>query len=233
MRPTLANGGYVRAEVLNFPHIPGVAEMGRPADFANKDIGYDYGDGTKSGQPVRELKVFPPKRSGDDRPTYLSNVDPETGNTPKDIALVHPCVSKGLATCVGFNLRNHQSYPGEIAGEHGSFFYFPLTEYERQQTEDTRPAIKTLYRSKDAYLSQVESETRSLVNQGLLLERDIPWVMRGARALWTSAVQSYKDPRINDDYFDRKRACARMLLEKNRRLEGKPLRRNRRKRGMF
>jgi hypothetical protein len=90
-----------------------------------------------------------------------------------------------LATYTPWSLRT--GFPGatdELTDFLGTYILLPKTEAERQRTGDPRPSIERLYTNKNEYLRSVRRAAHSLVDQGFLLDEDVPRVMARAAQHW-------------------------------------------------
>lgn len=171
--PHFADGTLVSIEALSFPDVPGV-EVPRVIHTAYRaDYGPRWHEGVVVRQPPRLGAPFVPR---------VSQVD-EFGNEVAGVRNVE--VRVPLATYAPWNLRT--GYPGatsELTDFLGTFIPFPRTEAERAARGDPRPSIEALYSDEAAYLALVEAAARDLVEEGFLLEEDVPATVDQARRTW-------------------------------------------------
>ena len=72
----------------------------------------------------------------------------------------------------------------EISSMQGSWIPFPRTSAEREKTGDPRPSIEERYRDRDQYLGMVSAAELKLIEQGYLLDQDLPAILRQAGERW-------------------------------------------------
>jgi len=90
-----------------------------------------------------------------------------------------------LATYTGWNLFNEKSGPThEISSMVGSYIPFALTRAEREASHDPRPSVEERYGSRAEYLGMVAEAGLSLIDDGLMLDQDLPAVIEKAAAHW-------------------------------------------------
>jgi hypothetical protein len=123
-----------------------------------------------------------PAIEGEPYLALVSAVDAD-GNEIAGIRL--PDLTVPLATHTGWNLRHVQvGNPDLVIGITGGLagwsLPFPATRAAREAVGDPRLSIAERYPSKEAYLLQVESAARALVDEGYLLAEDLPRVTAGA-----------------------------------------------------
>ncbi|MEJ2371148.1 MAG: alpha/beta hydrolase domain-containing protein [Gemmatimonadales bacterium] len=90
-----------------------------------------------------------------------------------------------LATYAPWSLR--VGLPGpedELADFRGTSIPLPRDRAEKRRTGDPRPAISSLYASREAYLADVEASARELVTEGYVLAEDLVRVLDAAAARW-------------------------------------------------
>jgi len=110
------------------------------------------------------------------------------GNETSGIRL--PELAVPLATYTGWNLRDPKiGVPEAIQSMVGSFIPFAKTKAEREQSGDARLSIEERYGSRDQYLSKIESAAKPLVDEKLLLDRDVVKVKEKAGARWDSLMK--------------------------------------------
>jgi hypothetical protein len=72
----------------------------------------------------------------------------------------------------------------EISSMQGSFIPFPATKGDREKTKDPRLSIEERYPNRDDYLGKVSAAARKLVEQGYLLDPDVPGILKQAGERW-------------------------------------------------
>jgi hypothetical protein len=172
--PRLADGNLVPIDQVAFPSIDGVEYP----DVIHEAYRVGYGP---RWWTEGIIDVEPPTL-GVPFPSLVSQVD-ELGNEVAGLRAIE--ILAPIATYLPWNLRI--GYPGgtdELTDFLGTYVPLPKTEAERQATNDPRPSIESLYDSKEHYLREVERAAVSLVEQGVLLEEDVVWVIRRAGDHW-------------------------------------------------
>ena len=92
-----------------------------------------------------------------------------------------PGIAAPLATHTGWNLRRPEiGAGGRLARWSGSMLPFASDEAERKRTGDPRPSLEARYGGRPGYADAVERASAALVDQGFLLERDLPLVQESA-----------------------------------------------------
>jgi len=176
--PTLREQTLVAPEALDFPVIPGIV---RPkVVYAPSRL--DYGPRWTAGIVDRE-----PPEVGAAFPVRVPQVD-VVGNDEGGVRGVELRVP--LATYTGWSLRTGLANPGELADFKGLFIPLPRSLPDATESGDARPAITTLYASRDEYLAQAAAAAHTLLEQGYLLEEDLPVVAARAAALWDWIFQN-------------------------------------------
>jgi hypothetical protein len=66
----------------------------------------------------------------------------------------------------------------------GSYIPFATTRAEREASGDPRPSIAERYSSRDQYLGQVAEAAIELIDQGYLLDADLPEILQRAAKHW-------------------------------------------------
>jgi hypothetical protein len=168
--PTLEQGTLVPAKSIAFPSIPGVASP-RELTAGPRAMNPLVAKGAGAGSPL---------------PLLVPQVD-DDGNEKSGIRL--PEVAVPLATYTGWNFRNVAiGSPRELVSLLGSSIPFPATRAAREAAHDPRRSIGERYRSKDAYLAEVEKAAEALVKERYLLIDDIPRILQRAGDTWDSLV---------------------------------------------
>lgn len=165
--PTLAEHTLVARDQLDFPEIPGVrSPLGIPAGYrADLDGGPD----------THPLPLLVPQVDGD-------------GNELAGVRL--PSVVVPLATYTGWNFRDPKiGQPGELLPLTGSYIPFPVTKAARDEAHDPRLSIAERYGTRARYQGLVTDAANKLVEDGLLLNEDVPRVVARALATWDGLVQ--------------------------------------------
>lgn len=170
--PRLADGTLVPVKAIAFPAIPGVQS---PRALTG---------GVRAANPLLPNAGG----AGVPLPLLVPQVD-EDGNERSGIRL--PDVAVPLATYTGWNFRSTAiGAPHELVSLLGSSIPFPATRAAREATRDPRRSIEERYRSRDAYLEQVEQAAERLVKAGYLLIDDVPKVLQRSGDTWDSIVES-------------------------------------------
>ena len=159
---------------LMFPKIPGVQFSSRVHLAYRADYGPKfYSDGIVTQEPPKLGKAFP---------IQVSAVDSD-GNEISGIQMPEQKVP--LATHTGWNLFNEKSGPThEISSMAGSYIPFAWTKPEREARRDPRPSIEERYQSRAQYLGLVSEAGIELIDEGYLLARDLPEILRRAANHW-------------------------------------------------
>jgi hypothetical protein len=179
IHPRVTADTLVAPEAVQFPKIPGA---GFPTRI-HKAYRADYGPQWKSGIVTTE-----PPKIGKAFPMRVSQVDSD-GNEVAGLKL--PEVAVPLATYTGWNLFDAKAGPpDEISSMQGSFIPFPRTHAEREHTGDSRRSIEERYRDRDQYLGLVSAAALKLIEQGYLLDQDLPAILKQAAERWDHVVES-------------------------------------------
>lgn len=172
--PLLAEKSLIAAEELRFPDIPGVETSTGVHRAYRADYGPDFIErGVVTQEPPRIGKAFP---------TLVPAVDADGNEIP---GVRVPELQVPLATYTGWNLFNARSGPThEISSMVGSYIPFPRTRAEREARKDPRPSIMERYAGRDEYLGRVAQAGLGLIEDGLMLPRDLPAVVANAAKHW-------------------------------------------------
>ena len=155
--------GFVPAEDLGWPGIPGVTYNGLITTRYLLDFGPEFDRGV--------LSNYPPTLAG--RPTYpifVSKVD-EDGNEVAGIRL--PQVDAPIATTTGWALRRAgfgENDGGESDGQH---IPFETTQADRLAAGDPRLSLEERYQGHAGYVKAVTKAARQLEEQRFLLPADV------------------------------------------------------------
>lgn len=172
--PRRVDDTLVPLDSLAFPGIPGV----EAPDVLHEAYRMDYGPRWRETGRLRRQ----PPRVGPAFPSLVSQVD-SLGNERAGVQNV--AVRVPLATYTPWNLRlDARANRDELTDFYGSFIPLPRTPAEKEETGDPRPAITTLYETREAYLDRVSDEADRLIARGFLLTDDRPLVLDRAEHLW-------------------------------------------------
>jgi hypothetical protein len=149
-------------EDTRFPAIPGVTYNGL----------FNY-------LRVTDYEAKPPVE-GPEYGVLVPRVDHD-GNSRAGIRL--PAIEAPVATYTGWNLRAAGHAEGEMCSSAGSFFPFPETKTEREESGDPRKSIEERYNSHANYVKKFEKAADKLVRQGYLLREDAEAMVAEADAL--------------------------------------------------
>jgi hypothetical protein len=176
--PRINKDQLIARSALAFPKIPGVA-VPKDTHYAWRlDFGPDF--------RTKGIVAFDPPKIGASFPILIPQVDRD-GNETSGIRL--PELAVPLATYTGWNLRDAKiGAPEAIQSMVGSFIPFAKTKAEREQSGDVRLSIEERYTSRDQYLSKIEAAAKPLVDEKLLLDRDVAKVKEKAAARWDSLM---------------------------------------------
>ena len=172
--PRIESSTLVHPEKLGFPSIPGVNSSTRVHRAYRVDYGPRFvNEGIVTQEPPAVGKPFP---------ILVPSVDPD-GNEVAGVRM--PELAVPLATYTGWNLFNQRSGPThEISSMVGSYIPFARTRAEREASGDPRLSIEERYVSREDYLGRVAEAGLALIDEGLLLERDLPRIVRNAARHW-------------------------------------------------
>ena len=171
--PRIADGTLVPIDRVRFPDIPGVAFPEVIHVAYRADYGLRWPEGVVTKQPPELSRAFP---------SLVSQVD-ELGNEIGGLRNVE--VRVPLATYAPWSLRTGLPGPqDELADFRGTSIPLPRGPAEKNRTADPRPAISSLYASRDAYLADLETAARELVSEGYLLAEDLTRILDAAGRRW-------------------------------------------------
>ncbi|MFB3082976.1 MAG: alpha/beta hydrolase domain-containing protein, partial [Gammaproteobacteria bacterium] len=171
--PRIAGGTLVPVSALDFPAIPGVETPEVVHEAYRVDYGPEWHRGIITLQPPRVLSAFP---------SLVPQVD-AYGNERSGVRNVE--LEVPLATYTPWSLR--EGLPEDSWGLMnyvGMTIPFPWTEAKRQQTQDPRPSIESLYVGRIDYLARVKGAARALVAEGFMLPEDVPRVLARSDGYW-------------------------------------------------
>ena len=182
--PRIADATLLHPEKLAFPEIPGVSTSTRVHRAYRVDYGPRF---VTDGVITRE-----PPEVGNPFPILVASVDSDGNEVP---GVRMPEIEVPLATYTGWNLFNSRSGPtDEISSMVGSYIPFARTRAEREAKGDPRPSIEERYRGRDEFLGRVAGAGLDLVEDGLLLERDLPAIVRNASRHWDYLMEDSPGP---------------------------------------
>jgi hypothetical protein len=134
-----------------------------------------------------DFSVEPPK-IGAAYPTLLPQVNLD-GNETSGIRM--PEVQVPLASYTGWNLRSKNiGAPEELYSMVGSWIPFPVNQAQRESSKDPRLSIEERYKSKSDYLDRITAAAQKMVNEGFLLDQDIPKLRDRAAKEWDYVLRS-------------------------------------------
>jgi hypothetical protein len=135
-----------------------------------------------------DFSVEPPKL-GEPFPTLVPQVNSD-GNETSGIRM--PEIQVPLASYTGWNLRSPKiGAPDQLFTQAGSWIPFPVNKTERENRKDPRPSIEERYSSKNDYLEKITAAAQQLIQEGLLLDRDIPYLRTRAEREWDYALSAH------------------------------------------
>lgn len=176
--PQLRDGTLTPFDALRFPRIPGVAQPQTLTPVRRIDHGESF-------RTTRVATVEPP-RVGEPYPLLLPQVDAD-GN--EVAGLVSPELAAPLATYTGWSLYREPYGPeDELVSLQGSYIPFPRSRAEREAAGDPRPSVEERYPTREHYIGLVAEHATSLLEQGYLLDEDVPWAVERAAGHWRHAV---------------------------------------------
>ncbi len=171
--PSIAQQTLVPIENVVFPRLPGVPVSG----VAHQAYRVDYGPRWRYGIIDNEPPIL-----GKPFPTHVPQVDSD-GNELGGVRGIELRVP--LGTYYPWHLRTgYRHQPGELMDFFGTFIPFASDETQRQLHGDPRPSITARYAGKDSYLARVEQRAVQLVEEGFLLQQDVPRATRHAAEIW-------------------------------------------------
>ncbi|MCY3982125.1 MAG: alpha/beta hydrolase domain-containing protein [Alphaproteobacteria bacterium] len=183
--PRIADGTLVPYETWRrqFPSIPG----GTVPQAPNKMPALNFGPRSRDGF----LETEPPEVLAEEGyPVLVPSVDAD-GN---EIAGVRaPMIAAPIGTFAGWNIRRRGVAGGAMHEFSGSYIPFPDTPEERTATGDPRPSLLERYGDAAGYLQAVEAAAQALIEEGFMLEEDLPRV-RGRAQDWSRPLSDVRLP---------------------------------------
>ncbi|MCY4230869.1 MAG: alpha/beta hydrolase domain-containing protein, partial [Alphaproteobacteria bacterium] len=171
--PRIADGTLVPYETWRrqFPSIPG----GTVPQAPNKMPALNFGPRSRDGF----FETEPPEVLAEEGyPVLVPSVDAD-GN---EIAGVRaPMIAAPIGTFAGWNIRRRGVAGGAMHEFSGSYIPFPDTPEERTATGDPRPSLLERYGDAAGYLQAVEAAAQALIEEGFMLEEDLPRVRARAQ----------------------------------------------------
>ena len=167
--PRVADGTLVPYETWRrqFPAIPGENVPQSPNRMPALDFGPRAGEGILDREPPEVI-------AEEGYPVLVPAVDRD-GN---EIAGVRaPMIAAPVGTFAGWNLRRRGVAGGAMHEFSGSYIPFPDTPEERAATGDPRPSLLERYGDAAGYVQAIEAAARKLVEDGFMLEEDVPRVL--------------------------------------------------------
>jgi Alpha/beta hydrolase domain len=162
--PLIAKDQMVRVGGYAFPKIPGIATP------------------RSNRLPYRLDFSAEPPVLGHPFPALVPQVNPD-GNETSGIRM--PEIQVPLASYTGWNLRSAKiGAPDQLYSMAGSWIPFPVNKTERENRKDPRASIEERYPSKQDYLEKITAAAHQLVEEGLLLDRDILYLRNRAAKEW-------------------------------------------------
>ena len=198
--PRLEQDQIVVPADLEFPSIPGVV----PPSRAHVAYRADYGPLWKQGVITQQPPILGPPFV-----SLVPTVD-RFGNELGGVRNVETIVP--LATYTPWALREGLDNPNELIDFRGMMLPLPVTSKSADASGDQRPAIETLYPSRNDYLEKVDAAADQLVGEGFLLNEDKPRVKARAEATWDHIMSSgQREPALpkKPDSVARSRVAAR------------------------
>ena len=153
-----------------FPAIPGGAVPQSPNLMPALDFGPRAGEGILDHEPPEVL-------AEDGYPVLVPAVDAD-GNETAGVRA--PMVAAPVGTFAGWNIRRRGVAGGAMHEFSGSYIPFPDTPEDRAATGDPRPSLLERYGDAAGYVRAIEAAARTLIEEGFMLEEDLPRVLARA-----------------------------------------------------
>jgi hypothetical protein len=177
--PQISKKQLTAADHLKFPSIPGVEAPARALAPYRVKYGPEF-------KEKGIISVEPPEL-GKEYPVLVPRLD-EDGNEIAGIRI--PEIACPLGTYTGWNFRASQiGAPHELIAFLGSWFVFPRTAKEQQAAKDPRMPVEQRYKDKQAFLACISQAADQLAGQRLLLESDVPYILKRASDHWDYVKQ--------------------------------------------
>lgn len=169
--PRISEGTLVPIESLQFPEIVGIKSPAVAHTAYRVDYGPRWAEGIIDKQPPDVGEPFV---------VLVPQVD-EYGNELGGVRTLETRVP--LATYTPWSLRAPIPPADELRDFYG--MVCPLPRVERgEDARDSRPPVEALYGSKDEFLDMARQAVDDMIQEGFLLERDVPIVLDRAAAMW-------------------------------------------------
>lgn len=166
--PRVSKDQLVSVGALAFPHVQGVTVPTHKREAYRLDF---HTEPPKLGEPF---------------PSLVPQVN-QDGNETTGIRM--PEIRVPLASNTGWNLRNRAiGGSDEMLSFTGSWIPFSRTRVERENRKDPRQSIEERYASKRVYLEKITEAIQELVQEGFVLEADVPKLRDRAAAEWDYAL---------------------------------------------
>ena len=176
--PEIADGSLTTLQDFAWPAIPGVHHPHEASTGYRLDFGPDWRQGVFGIEPPKVGPLYP---------ALVPQVDAD-GNEKDGVRL--PEITVPLATYTGWNLRDPSiGGPGERVAFEGSYFPFPKTSAERQQSGDPRRSIAERYSSREDYLARFARALDELIKQRWILAEDREAMVGRSQAEWAEATR--------------------------------------------
>jgi hypothetical protein len=172
--PSRSAGTLVPPEEISYPAIPALEYEGWPAipEFVyTPETMYRYGPLNFNVVPYQRLP-------GPEYVAQVSQVDSD-GNEIAGIRL--PALTVPLGTHIGWSVMKQGAGFPDSCGQNGTFIPFARTRAEREAAGDPRPSLEERYLNEQTFVSQIESASFRLMEQGFLLQEDRLRILRRAR----------------------------------------------------
>jgi Alpha/beta hydrolase domain len=170
--PKLSEGTLTGPAEVRFPKIPGLASP----------------NAVQAGIRVRNPQWADGAGEGAELPLLVPQVDAD-GNDLGGIRM--PDIAVPLGTATGWVFRP----PAFGAAQNfyllrGAWIPFAKTRDQREANNDPRPSIQERYSSKDEYLAKVKEALQKLMNEKLMLSKDLAPQLKQAGERWDWVVNS-------------------------------------------
>ena len=176
--PKIADGTLVPLKDYHPPAIPGLNKPHEANEAFHLDFGPYWPDGILSLQPPKVGEAFP---------VLVPQIDAD-GNERDGVRL--PEITVPLATYTSWNLRDPSiGAPGERVSFEDSYFPFPKTAANRQESGDPRKSIAERYPTREDYLSRFTHALDALIQQHWILPEDRPLLLQEAEQAWDLATK--------------------------------------------
>lgn len=176
---TIAAGTLVRpdANSIGWPAIPQLPLAAHPRHPRRLDWGPHWAQGIIEHEPPGHGEFYP---------ILLPKVDVD-GNEISGIRM--PEVAVPLGTFAGWRYRTDaMGAPWALAGLSGFWRPFALTQAEAESAGDPRQPLDTRYADVEDYVARCLAIAESLVQQRLLLSRDVPRIAERASLMYEWAL---------------------------------------------